>query len=315
MSETLLEMIDGKCLSLHKLLLEFVDFMHFPKKSFLRHLAEHCSDEGEKKNLLYLSSRAGSADYMKLANQHISLLDFLFSFPTCKPTLECLFSHVPLLHPRFFSVCNAPSREKIEFIYSTTEFSMPDGTKRLGVCSNWLESRKQKDNWRIFPRITSHKFHLPERNSKAIMICAGTGVSPFVGFLRTLAAEESKLAFSWLFFGFRHLKRDFLFREELEAFIEKGILDKLTISTSREPEHPKYVQDAFKANSKAIYQLMSKGEDCFIYICGDELSMVKDINDCIQQMLIDHGGVGKEEAQEIVKSWNTTRRIRRDIWV
>lgn len=323
MSDSLLETINGRIISIRELLLKYTDIMHFPKKSFLRHLADFCDTETDCRNLLFLSGKAGSSDYIALANGHASLIDFLHTFSSCKPSLECLLSHLPLLHPRFYSVCSASDRrEKVEFIYSCMDYTLPNGSSRQGVCSSWLERIKSvlsttKDfELSIIPRPSQH-FRLPEDpTTPMIMICAGTGVSPFVGFLRTLALKGYKMDFTWLIYGFRHRSNDFLFADELASFEASGLLSKLTIAVSREPEsgHPKYVQDALRKHSEELFKLIREDEKSKIYICGDELTMIRDVNSTIQEILQQHKDLTTKEAQAELNALNANKRIIRDVW-
>lgn len=59
-SSMLLSHIAWPC-SIRQALTYHVDLTGVPRKSLLRLLAEHCSDEAEKRTLMYLSSRSGAA--------------------------------------------------------------------------------------------------------------------------------------------------------------------------------------------------------------------------------------------------------------
>jgi methionine synthase reductase len=319
-TESLLSVIADRSLSIYNLFLRYVDLMQFPKKAFLRGLAEYCENSVEKMNLLYLSCRAGSKDYMSLASSHANIMDFLYTFPSCRPPLDFLLSNMTLLHPRFYSVCSATGSNRIEFVYSSIEYPMPDGSTRKGSCSSWLERSQRQLNqgdclaFSVFPRPSPH-FRLSKDSSVPIvMICAGTGISPFIGFLRS---ETTKRSTAWLFFGFRNQDKDFLFKDELEGFLSDESLSRLTIACSRDStsSHPKYVQDAIRMHSLEVFKLMTSEPGGLIYICGDELTMIKDVNSCIQEMISEHAQVSATEAQTIFNSWNANKRIIRDVWV
>lgn len=70
----------------------------------------------------------------------------------------------------------------------------------------------------VFGR-TGQNFHLPENlSTPIIMIGPGTGVSPFIGFLRHRKclkykmADTEKYGETWLFYGCRHKDRDYIYK-------------------------------------------------------------------------------------------------------
>jgi NADPH-ferrihemoprotein reductase len=132
------------------LLLTFVlaaDLTSVPRKSLLRMLAEHCSDEDEQRTLLFFTSRAGRDAYAKeIAVGQPSVLDLLRRFPSCKPPVHALLDALPPLAPRMYSLTNAPVEagvpgavgpKKAQFALSLVEFDTQYGT-RHGVATTWL---------------------------------------------------------------------------------------------------------------------------------------------------------------------------------
>lgn len=310
-----------KPLSIGQLFTKYLDLTYFPKKVCLRHLADFCTDESEKNILLYLSSKEGSSMYMKLAGERTTILDFLSTFKSCKPDLTTLLSYLPLLHPRFYSIASTPliNPGEIEFVFSTFDYETPEGYRRKGIASSYIESLLliSRKSLQLVPRPNSTIFRPPQNpQDPCIMICAGTGIAPFIGFLRHFSARNAS-ANSWLFFGFRNLEHDYLFRSEIEALLEKGTLRKLSPAVSRQPElgYPKYVQDAFIQVKHEIYNLIQLNPTVRIYICGDELTMVKGINDAIIEMICEELNVSQKEAMAISKQWTTEGRIVRDVWI
>jgi sulfite reductase alpha subunit-like flavoprotein len=80
---------------------------------------------------------------------------------------------------------------------------------------------------------------VPDLGANVIMVGAGTGVSPFLGFVQhreLLSAVDAGKSDWWLFFGCRNESKDFIYREDLEGSVSRGVLHKLTVAFSRDAE-------------------------------------------------------------------------------
>src|SRR4028118_859989 len=92
----------------------------------------------------------------------------------------------------------------------------------------------------------AHNFALPENtDTPIIMVGPGTGIAPFRAFLRERAAVGAP-GKNWLFFGHPHHASDFIYRDELAALKELGVLSRLTLAWSRDGKDKVYVQDRMR---------------------------------------------------------------------
>jgi sulfite reductase alpha subunit-like flavoprotein len=144
-----------------------------PTKPLLRVLAEHASAPNEKKILLYLVSAQGQANFCDLrTGPHLTLTQLLNAFPSSKPPLPTLFSVLPQLMPRFYSLSNDPhisssrdglgGRRLVEMavtIHETCDWSA--GT-RTGVGSGFLERVAQQ-----FIQVEAEKATKPKLNGES----------------------------------------------------------------------------------------------------------------------------------------------------
>lgn len=296
-----------------------IDLTYFPKKACLFQLAEWCEDEGERKDLLYLASRAGSPHYLRIAGERTTILDFLNTFPSCNPPLEILLRHLPLLHPRFYSISNTKldGSGSVEILFNTIEYETPEGHPRKGLCSSWIE-RAIKDSLplSLVPRPNSTVFRPPTlSDTPLLMICAGTGISPFIGFIRHWKALGVHTD-SWLLYGFRNMQHDYLFRQELEEALSDKFLGKMSLAISRQPDLglPQYVQHALYEQKDLVISKLADPR-LKIYICGDELSMVKEVNETLAKIVSESQNITAKEATAICLQWTKEGRIIRDIWI
>ena len=97
-----------------------------------------------------------------------------------------------------------------------------------GTCSTFLARLFPEDQVPIAIRTPNVPFHPPALNSKpVVMICAGTGLAPFRGFLQERAlrhAHGEPAGPALLFFGCDHPDVDLLYRDELENWERQGIV-------------------------------------------------------------------------------------------
>ncbi|KAI8811760.1 hypothetical protein BJ742DRAFT_882010 [Cladochytrium replicatum] len=268
-----------------------LDLKTAPKKSFFRLLAEHATDDEEKKVLFFLASSQGADAYRSIAPQLPTLLDLLHTFPSTSPPLARLIDSLPRLQPRYYSVSNIDSG-KIRFAFNIVEFT-PAKTWRLvrGLCSTWLDNLtgNVSDSGRgrieiqdvqvpIFPRPLS-KFTLPElsapedattfKQRPVVMVSAGTGITPFISFLQY--REKNHGGSMWLLHGHRFMGTDgdALYDAELKQFERAGVLGRYVECISRDQADgvDKYVQDALKRLGSEIWDLVV-AQNGYLFVCG-----------------------------------------------
>lgn len=238
------------------------------------------------------------------------LVDLLYTFADIRLPID---EDLPPLMPRYYSACNSPLHTPgaLHFVFNMAEVANSSGSfVRYGVGSSYLRSIKVGDFLQIFPRLADSGFRLPDDPSiPIVMICAGTGVAPFIGFLQHRQAQGIK-GNAWLYFGVR-TANDFIFKDDIGEFVKDGFLSALRLATSRQ-EPCRHVQSLVDEDSEWLYRLMVDF-DARIYICGDELTMIKDVNATLVKMCEQH--MDKTAASKLLLEWTKARRVVRDIWV
>jgi len=110
----------------------------------------------------------------------------------------------------------------------------------------------------------------PDPAVPIIMICAGSGLAPFHGFLQERAIQKAggrAVGPALLFFGAVHPDVDALYKEELAAWQGQGVVEVLTAFSARPDGDVKFVQHRVWAERRRIVELFRKG--AIVYVCGD----------------------------------------------
>lgn len=315
--------------TLRDVLTTCLDIREPPKKALLRVLVEYTTDPGEKRRLQELCSRQGSSDYAQFIREpSLSLIDILSHFRSCSPPVDRIIEHLPRLQPRPYSICSSPlvTPKAIDFLFNVVEIDDCDGRTycRKGVCTGWLEQFEgMSENIQVpvFAR-TSQYFHLPgDVTTPVIMVGPGTGVAPFLGFLKHRAAlleslQGQSFGEAWLFYGCRNERRDFLFRTEFEDYLKTGNLTRLCVSFSRDEQpadSPKYVQDNIRGHGTELVELIDNS-GAVVYVCGDAKNMARDVNQAFIDIFSTVKGLSEDEAKKYVMQLRLHKRYLEDVW-
>ncbi|KAJ2850771.1 hypothetical protein IWW36_001666 [Coemansia brasiliensis] len=362
--------------SIQDILLWSVDLSSLPRKPLLRALAEYCSENSDRQRLLYLCSKQGLKTFEALRAHMPTILDLLHAFPSCTPPPERLIELLPPLAPRSYSICNAPQMDatkwriafnvveyelEIEDPFSRSEDSSSAApalhrVSRRGVCTPWLEQLAKsgsKSRILVAKRPNLNAFHLPALadipQRPVLMVGPGTGVAPFIGFLEQRFKELQQSAdaapFTWLFFGCRSSVLDYLFKADIQQFVDNKTLSRLSVCFSRDSDAraqlaaEKYVQDAMLKHADEIADLMLN-QNALLFVCGDAKGMGKDVNDALATIVcmyaakhphiipslleslpksklpvdLDASQLSKAQALQVLMQWSVQKRYVRDLW-
>lgn len=152
---------------------------------------------------------------------------------------------------RYYSLASAAREGFIEIVVR----KVPGG-----VCSNALMGLAVGDTINAAIR-ANPSFHLRRARTPLILIGAGTGIGPLIGFTRAQGRRRAV----HLWFGARAPETDFLYQQEVQRWTHSGQLAGLHCAFSR--AGPKtYVQDALRADSAALRDLVTRG--AAVMVCG-----------------------------------------------
>ena len=240
-----------------------------------------------------------------MREDQVGLVQLLQVFPSCKPPLSLLLEHLPRLNPRPYSLSSSPTcpRNQIRFTYTVVESPRP------GLATSYLKNLKPGAEVLFYPR-TSSGFNPPtDPSASIIMIGAGSGIGPFMGFLEHRRSLANKTGSAFLLFGCRDRKKDFLHQAELEQFKRDKVLTELFVSFSREQNKVKYVQDLLLENATELTRLIVE-EGAYVYVCGDAKNMGKGVHDKLTSMVSSSGLDGAAK----LKKMTLEGKYKQDLW-
>ena len=160
----------------------------------------------------------------------------------------------------------------------------------------------------------TRSFVLPEDGGKdIIMVGPGTGIAPFRAFIQQRKMDNAT-GRNWLFFGDWTEAGEFLYRDEINEFVEEGTIDKIDLAWSREGPEKVYVQHLMASHGAEIWEWIDNGG--YFYVCGDKNYMAKDVHSTLINICAEFGGYSDEDAKAFVEQtlMKEEKRYLRDVY-
>jgi sulfite reductase (NADPH) flavoprotein alpha-component len=216
------------------------------------------------------------------------------------------------LQPRLYSIASslAAAPDEVHLTVSTVRYMMHD-LPRAGVASGYLAACTEADaTIPVYVQSNDH-FHLPDDDVPILMIGAGTGVAPYRAFMQEREVRGAS-GRSWLFFGERNFRSDFLYQVEWQELLKNGALSRLDLAFSRDAAPKTYVQDRLRRQGRDVYAWLEEG--AYLYVCGDSAHMAPDVHAALTDIVAEHGGLDRDEAGAYLSALQRDRRYRLDVY-
>jgi cytochrome P450/NADPH-cytochrome P450 reductase len=317
----------GAVLQVRNILTNLVDISGVPTLELIDLLLSKVDDPVERERLqdikavlaephgpdspLRSALRAGGYDLLRLLDE----------FSSCSLNIFEFLQVAQPLRPRYYSVSSSPRIHGEGLAHVAVGLSrtlVPEIPRRefCGMSAHYVHTLRERDRMNIFLE-SADGFHLQEDVTKPmVFVSVGTGFAPMRAFLwERLALKRDGVALgeAALFSGIRSTSLDYIYREEIESFVAKGVLDHLYVATSREDaDRRAYVQDLIRQQGALLWRLINAGG--YVYVCGSE-PMREGVRDAFVGLITEHGSLPAESADAFMCELETTEnRYRPDLW-
>ncbi|PVH99192.1 putative cytochrome P450 oxidoreductase OrdA-like protein [Periconia macrospinosa] len=222
-----------------------------------------------------------SSEFLHSNNK--TILQILREFPDATLSLSDYLDMLPPISTRRYSISSSslqhPGTCSLTYSVVSNKTTLENGTTHdfYGACTSYLASLRPGERLCVSVRPASLSFQFPQDPTVPIaMICAGSGLAPFMGFLQERAYHVSNkvdVGPAMLFIGCRHPDRDLLYSStinELAASARTSLF--YSFSAASKSSHTcKYVQDRIEREGKQLFEMVQLGDQSAkgsIYVCG-----------------------------------------------
>ncbi|KAI7871877.1 cytochrome P450 [Spinellus fusiger] len=279
---------------------------------------------------LVMPDSHGKDQYPEFIKKYRTLIDLQTGFPQVKQIeLGQFLAAVGVMQPRRYSIASSPRMFPNEAHLAVGVVDdVVDGHHYPGLASSFLARQvaglSEKASFRARLKSSKGIFEMPQDSkTPIIMISAGTGISPFRGFIQERAYQrqqgDNSVGECVVFFGCRHPDQDRIYGEEFDQYAKEGVISSLNVAYSRQTPTSarKYVQHQVLANASKIWPLIMPKDGkppAVVYICGSG-AMSRDVRATFHSMAISFGQAqNQEEAQDFLKSLMDSKQYCEDVW-
>lgn len=289
-----------------ELFLKYIEVNSVLSRRFIKGLLKF--SEGQEHALIL--SLISNKDYFfeEVTKDKLTLLKFItkFQLKTLIP-ISYIIENFGKLKPRFFSIAssNSFSPDSCDIIIKLIKEETFQGTLSL-----WIEQIAKQMAVNEIPVFTrKSKFKLPFDLSKPIvLIAAGTGIAPILGFLADLNKNHQKVTKVFVCYGLRSMEYSLIDENEFSNLLGDNKLDIRYAQSRHRSEPKKYVQDILKTHQETIQDyLKTQQGSCFV--CGDASGMAHGVSRSLVE-IFGSGRVGDSH----LKLMKTMGRFKEDVW-
>ncbi|GAA5856761.1 hypothetical protein JCM8547_008828 [Rhodosporidiobolus lusitaniae] len=286
-----------------------LDIFGKPGKSFYETLSKYATNKNEERALRFIACPEGSSTFKKMSEMDtVTYADVLQQFPSARPPIEDLVREIEEIKPRHYSIASSSNfvgHKSVHLLIVAVEWQTPKGSPRYGQCTRYLAGLQP--GAKVMASVKPSVMQLPPNDlAPVIMAGLGTGAAPFRAFIQERAwqkAQGREVGPLMYYFGSRYRAQEYLYGEELEAYLTEGIVTRLGLAFSRDGAGKVYIQHKMKQDAAEIAENLKDGS---FYLCGPTWP----VPDVYEALVDGQVGAGKtrEEAQAYIEELKEAER-------
>lgn len=273
---------------------------------FLTHWAELT----DAASLRALTGADKAAERTAWLREH-HVVDIVRQFPASGISADTFAAGLRGLQPRLYSIASSQAAQDgdVHLTISTVNYTLHCSTRR-GVVSGGLGGLADDAKLPVYVRPNAH-FRLPADDVPIIMVGAGTGVAPYRAFVQE-RERRGATGRSWLIFGERNFRSDFLYQTEWQEHQKRGSLSLIDAVFSRDGSGKVYVQDRIRERAFEVYAWLEAG--AHVYVCGDADGMAPGVHQALLDVVALAGQRQGETADEYLRALQRDGRYHKDVY-
>jgi len=283
-----------------ELLFHYVELAQPATRAQVGQLAVATRCPPEKAELDQLADDA--AYQQQVLGKRLSVLDLLERFASCELSFGAFLAMLPPTKARQYSISSSPLWDANRCTLTVAVVDAPaiSGQGRYqGMASSYLANCSPGTKVAVVVRPSNEHFHPPaDPQTPMVMVCAGTGLAPFRGFLQdraVQAANGQKVGPALLFFGCDHPDVDHIYKDELAGWEAAGVVSVRPAYFKAPQGEVTFVQHRVWQDRADIADLFRKGAN--VYVCGDGKRMAPAVRDTFIRIYREAVGVTAETAE------------------
>ena len=250
--------------------------------------------------------RLGSQEVYEheILERRVSVLDLLERMQSCDVPLARFLAMLPMMRARQYSISSSPLADPSQASLTVAVVDAPalaGHGQYLGVASSHLAQLQAGDRVSVAVRPSQSGFHPPADPAvPMVLVCAGTGLAPFRGFLQERALQQAAgrtVGKSLLFFGIDDADVDYLYRDQFAQWERQGVVEvRLACSMKPLADGIRFVQHRVWQDRAEVQALFEAGAQFFV--CGDGKHMAPAVRDTFIRIYREASAADQATAQQ-----------------